>query len=409
MSGDPVVVAADGFWFSLPQRLIARVPSAWGFVGDAQFMTVVPPLGVVAPVIVAVGALVVGATGAGFDTVYTESLAFMVAMVAMGCFSTQLGLVALVSFAAGEFFLAERAWALEETLGAAGGPLSTGLIGNLVRVRLPLIVTYLLLAVPVAIVPRTARGLVVAVGQRRRLAPGITWALSSGLYVMVVWIGVRTWTAAAPTLVRPRFTWLDGSGSPTAQAIQPLQAQGATIVAAAVVAAIVRQVISGWLLLPGTRQQAVRDRLSAAAAAVRKGTLRQPLPRPSRGRRLGGDALAAMVATLTLAGILERAWLWVVAFGVMLGVRLLRSEVIARGAVRRWKEVTARLPAAARLVALWVLARVVTDALSKGVIESYTAMALFVIAGVVGVFMVFPGTPSSPGREPAAPVPQAAT
>lgn len=400
MTGDPVTAAADGFWFALPRRLATRFPSSWGFVGDAHFMAAVPPLGVVAPLVVAAGALFVGATGAGFDTVYTESIVLMASVVALGCFSTQLGLLALCAFAAGEFFVAERSWSLDPAFGATGEPFSTGLLGNLARVRLPLVITYLLLAVPVAVIPRTARGVVIAVGRRRRLPAQATWAVSSALYVAVVWIGTRTWTAAAPTLVRPRFTWLTGSGAPTAEAIQPLQVDGGKIVAAAVVAAIARQLVVGWLSVPGPRQQALWQRLSAAAPDARA---EGPVVAPSPARRMGVDVLAAAIATLTLAGILERAWVWLVAFGVMLGVRLLRSEVVAAAAVRRWKAVTARAPAAVRLVALWVVARVVTDALWDGVIGSYTAMALFVIAGVVVVFVVFPGTPATPRAERPAP------
>lgn len=240
----------------------------------------------------------------------------------------------------------------------------------------------------------------IAVGQRRRLPAQATWVVSSALYVAVIWIGTRTWTAAAPTLVRPRFTWLTGSGAPTAEAIQPLQVDGGRIVAAAVVAAIVRQLVVAWLSVPGPRQQSLWQRLSAAAPGARA---EEPVVAPSPARRMGVDVLAAAIGTLTLAGILERAWVWLVAFAVMLGVRLLRSEVVAAAAVRRWKAVTARAPAAVRLVALWVVARLVTDALSDGVIGSYTAMALFVIAGVVVVFVVFPGTPATARAERPAP------
>ena len=398
MTGDPVTTAADWFWFALPRRVAGRFPASWGFLGDASFMAAVPPLGVAVPLVAASGALFVGATGAGFDTVYTESIVLMTVLVALGCFSTQLGLLALVAFAAGDFLLAERSWSLDPSLAGAGEPFSTGLVGNLARVRLPLLITYLLLAVPVAVIPRTARGVVLAVGRRRRLPAQVTWAVSSALYVAVIWIGARTWTAAAPTLVRPRFTWLPGSGTPTAEAIQPLQVDGGKIVAAAVVAALVRQVVVGWLSVPGPRHQARWRRLTAAAPEARAG---EPAVAPSAARRLGIDVLAASIGTLTLAGILERAWVWLLAFGVMLGVRLLRSEVVAAAAVRRWKVVTARAPAAVRLVVLWVVARLVTDALSSGVIESYTAMALFVIAGVMVVFVVFPGTPA-PSQPPPA-------
>jgi hypothetical protein len=94
-----------------------------------------------------------------------------------------------------------------------------------------------------------------------------------------------------------------------------------------------------------------------------------------------------------LAGVLEEGWLWVATFSVFLGVRLLRSGIIAGGALNAWKRLVAKVPAVVRIVALWVVARVVTDALVKGFVDSYTGVALVVIGGVVVVFILFPGTP----------------
>ena len=36
----------------------------------------------------------------------------------------------------------------------------------------------------------------------------------------------------------------------------------------------------------------------------------------------------------------------------------------------------------------------------KGFIDSYTGVAIVVICGAVGVFLIFPGNPREPGPEP---------
>ena len=107
---------------------------------------------------------------------------------------------------------------------------------------------------------------------------------------------------------------------------------------------------------------------------------------------------SAVLATLVLAGVLEHPWLWVLSLVVMVSVRVLRSGVVASDSLDRWKRLVNRVPAAVRLGLLWLLARLVTDALSNGAIGSYTGVALFVLGGVVTVFAVFPGSPAGPAE-----------
>src|SRR5690606_19661771 len=131
---------------------------------------------------------------------------FLAVMVALGTFSSQLGLLAVVAFAVGEQVLGVGRLGSTAAPGAGAG--DGGPVAHLLQVRLPLVITYLLLAVAVVVVPRTARALLVAVGRWRRVPPALAWPLASGLFVVVVWLALSTWVAAAPTLVRPRFTWL---------------------------------------------------------------------------------------------------------------------------------------------------------------------------------------------------------
>jgi hypothetical protein len=401
---DPVERLAVLLWVRVPRALIRRLPSLWGVAGDGHALVSVPPVAVLAPVVVTLGAFVVGAQRLGYEVVYTESVLLMAVAVALGVFSTQLGLLAVLAFGLGEQLVSERRLSSSAAvLGTRGGPFGEGVLGTFGRVRLPMIITYLLLAVAVVVVPRTARALLVAVGRWRRVPAAVAWPLASGLFVVVVWISLRTWVAAAPTLVRPRFTW---TGTlPTVEAIGPIQDDGDEIIAAGVMAAMARQVLVGLALWWAP----VRDRVRAAEQdpvperVARTGHARPVAP--GAARRLIGDVGAAVLATIVLAGVLEESWLWIASFSAFLGVRLLRSGVIAPGPLDVWKQWAARVPAVVRVVLLWVVARVVTDALVKGFIDSYTGVALVVIGGAVVVFLIFPGTPrtAAPGAGPSGP------
>lgn len=377
-------------WIRIPRAAIRRFPALWGVAGDGHTMVALPPLAVLAPLLVTLGAFFVGAQRVGYDVVYTESIAVMAAAVAVGTFSTQLGLLAVIGLGLGEQLVGDR-HTTTRSRPFGGGGFDGGVGGDIARVRLPMIITYLLLAVAVVVVPRTARALVSAVGRWRRIPPSVAWPLASALFVVVVWIGLRTWVAAAPTLVRPRFTW--AGGPPTADAIQPIQDSGDELIAAGVMAAIGRQVLLGLALW----WEPMRERVQAAEEdPVPERAARAGNARPVASglvRRLLGDVGAAVLATVVLAGVLEEAWLWVAAFSVFLSVRLLRSGVISAPALETWKGRVAEVPAVARVVLLWIVSRVVADALVKGFIGSYTGMALVIIGGAVLVFLIFPGTP----------------
>jgi hypothetical protein len=389
---DPIERLAILLWVRLPRAVIRRLPSLWGVAGDGHFLVAVAPLAVLAPFAVAAGSFVVGAQHLGYETVYTESVLLMAVAIAVGTLSSQLGLLAILGFALGEQ-LATRTGTLLGTGARTGGPFGEGVLGPFWRVRLPMIITYLLLAVAVVVIPRTARALLVAVGRWRRVPASIAWPLASGLFVVVVFVALRTWVAAAPTLVRPRFTWT--GGLPPVDAIRPIQQDGDELIAAGVMAAMARQVLLGLALWwPPVRDRvrtAEQDRVPERVSG-RAGAGARPVA-PGRFRRLLGDLGSAGLATIVLAGVLEEGWLWVAAFGTFLGVRLLRSGIVAAGALDSWKRLMARVPAVARVVLLWIVARVVTDALVKGFIGSYTGVALVVIGGAIVVFLIFPGTP----------------
>jgi hypothetical protein len=387
---DPVLALAASMWARWPRALIRRFPGLAGTAGDGHFLTGLPPLAVLAPPVAFFGGLLIGAKQLGYDQVYTESIPLMIAFITLGVFSSQLGGLAVIGFGLGELFLADRA----PIVGKGGGflpldaPFTTGFTGTVAREWIPLFITYLLLATAVVVLPRTARLLVASLGRLKFVPAALAWPLASGLYVTVVWISVRTWAAAAPILVRPRYTWL--GSFPTIATIEPLQTRASELVAAGVMAAIVRQVVVGATLVPSGLQRRIRW---VERAGFEDGPVAPRRP-PSAGRRLITDVIAAGVATLALAGVFEHTWVWVASFSTMLAVRVLRSGLVAARLVDGWKRVADKVPAVVRLGGLWLLARVVTDALSNGTIGSYTGVAMFVLGGAVVVFLVFPGNPT---------------
>lgn len=214
------------------------------------------------------------------------------------------------------------------------------------------------------------------------------------MLVVVAWIGTRTWTAAAPTLIRPRFTWQ--GGEPIEAAIAPLQFDATTLVAAAMIAVIVRQLWIGTTLVSGPSQEGLVRALSRPFPPSASTDDDHAVAVTTPGRRTVSDVVRAGVATLVLAGILEHVWLAALAFGVFLMLRLLRSDVLDLPGIAEWKALTARAPAAVRLIVLWVLARVGTNALSNDTITSYTGLAIMVVVGSILVWIVFPGQPRDP-------------
>jgi hypothetical protein len=396
-----LVVWADRLWIVGPRRLVARLPGLRGLAGDGHFLVVVPLLAVLLPVACLLGGLACGLFRWGYEDVYTESVILLAMALAVGAFSSQLGVLGVAGFCAGDLISAagsDRVFR-SGTSPWFSGALGEGPLAELAHRWLPLFISYLLLAAGVVLLPRAARAVVATVGRGRRIPALPAWALVSGLLTVIIWLGTDAWAAAAPTLVRPVFTWAAPGGVPTVQAMTALQESGGVVVAAAVAATLVRQAWLGVAMLPGI----VRDRLEAAERGDREAAPPRPPRPPGTARAFGAAVLTSALATLALAGILERAWLWAVAFAVLLTVRLLRTGLFSVAGLATWQRIAAALPAWARLIALWLVSRVVVQGVSSDLIGSYTGLAVFVLVSIVVVFVVFPGEPPrARGRGPAA-------
>lgn len=425
---DALVRWADAQWIHVPRRLIVRRPGLRGLAGDGHVVVTVPVVAAVLPGACLLLGLLTGLLRLGYDVVYTESVVLLALLVGIGFFSSQLGVLAVAGFCVGDLISAERYQGTAFGSGWFGGPLGQGPLASVVHGFLPLLITYLLLVAGVVLLPRAARAVVLTVGRGRTMPPVLAWGLVSGLVTVIAWLGTDAWVAAAPTLIRPVFTWASPGGAPTVEAVATLQETGGVVVAAAVVATLLRQLWLGAAMLPGAvqaRLRAAEDGTASGAAGAPGGPTAPaadvgpggPAAHPAPGgpdaaprlavpgpaRRIGGALLSSLLGTLTMAGILEQAWLWVAAFGVLLAVRLLRTTERYVPALERWRRIAAVLPAWARLIALWLLSRVAVSAVSNDLIGSYSALGVFVLLSIVVVFAVFPGDPKPAPDAPAEP------
>ncbi|MEM7274080.1 MAG: hypothetical protein AAF547_13430 [Actinomycetota bacterium] len=399
---DPVSSLSDALWLTGPLRIQRRYSSTRGIIGDGHHLALVPPLAVLAMVVTAVGYLIVGLFGLGFDDVYSESLLLMGSLLALGALSGQLGLTGLTAFSVGHFVFADRAWDFDGRFGS--------LPEELIRARLPMIISYLLLGVAVLFIPRLGKNLVIGIGRWRAIPSQLAWLITTPAVIVVSWLGLRTWAAVAPTLIRPYFVW---SGRlPTAAAIEVLQRETSQLVAWGVAATVVRQVVVGaFLYLPWLRRKL--DAIEQRAHAAVVGDAPTAPRAPTTTSTLVADVTGALLAALVLSGILETLPLWLMFFGAFLAIRLLRSGTIRLPPVERWKVIANRAPVVVRLGLIWLAAILYRSFLSNDLIGSYRTMAFIVLIGVVIGFVVFPGRPATPPAaaavhdgEPSPPAPE---
>jgi hypothetical protein len=274
------------------------------------------------------------------------------------------------------------------------GVLDEGLIAGLWRMRLPMLLVYLLLGAGVVVVPRLARGLAGLVLRTAKVPTNLDWLVGSFSYVVAGWLALEGWAASVPLLLRPYFTWKGGlvNDIPPASATVPIQHFRREIVAAAVVAAICRQLVV--LAIERNRQAKARvDVVVGLAEPIRP-------PRTASRRRIFGRVLAtAVIGPLMIAGMLERTWTWALAAAVFLAVGLLRSELVPRRLHGVWAGVVERLPLLVRILGIVVLVRVVAGFMAGSVITSYESLAVFVLVTTLVSVLLLPPPAPGPGDE----------
>ena len=303
------------WWGVLPARA-AQLSGALGFVlRDGEYLEAVPPAAAYAPPAALLIGLLAGWLHPLAQDPFTTSLLLMGLSVAVGTLSAGVGVWLFIGYAAGELF-------------AARGPAFGGSAATDVKTYAAIVLSDIVFAMLVVIIPITARALSAEVSAR--WFPGRGDLPTHAIAVVAVAALAFAWAQGALVLTRPFFTW-HGLAIPSAE-VQALQLAAVLLPTIAALAMAVRAVLETRLLT-----------VTVVRPAAQLRPERAPLPPPV------ALVLRVAFAVFLLSGLMD-SWVDVVLVAVAMGALLVLREPALRRIETRLL-VVLRLPILPRLVA----------------------------------------------------------
>jgi hypothetical protein len=384
-------------WITLPRRAAARGwVSLAAVLSDGHCLAAMGPLAGYLSATVLAGGFLVGAGHVGFETVFVESTALTLVVVALGAVSAHWGLAATAGFALGDFFVHHTSWTTESSIGGASGVLDEPFLANLLVVRLPLLVGYGLLGAVAVGVPVAARALAGSVALHPRLPEGARLVLGAGLTAATAFLLARMWAAAVPVTIRPLYTWtVDdgfGGGLMPVEAVVPDRSAEITVGWMAALAVLARVLLT--TVLSRTRVGEL-DQVESELLAP----FDAPPPAPTPFKAVVRMGAAALVGTLLLAGLIEELWAAGALVLVFLLAQLLKSGLIPLPPAS-WRRAVDRIPMLLRFgEVLLVVDAVAEEVVGRAITEaSFQVMVWPVALSVLAMAILVPDPASARRR-----------
>lgn len=237
------------WWVRIP-ALLGRISGLLtSLASDGAYLRAWPAAAALAPIGCLLFGLLAGWTHFSNSYIalsYTNSLLLMALLTIFSGLGGGLGVWLLAGYIFGDFLLFGHG----EYMGAPSAQ---------IMARLALPIAYLLLGKLVILAPVVSRGLRLQLLARLKLTGTVGTAAGTAAHAAVqgalqaalVWV----WVQAAPTLIRPIFTWR--GSAPTSEAMAPLQQQGLLLVVLALLMGIGRVVLER---LPAAQRAAAAAR-----------------------------------------------------------------------------------------------------------------------------------------------------
>lgn len=321
------------WWVRIP-ALLGRISGLLtSLASDGAYLRAWPAAAALAPIGCLLFGLLAGWTHFSNSYIalsYTNSLLLMALLTIFSGLGGGLGVWLLAGYIFGDFLLFGHG----EYMGAPSAQ---------IMARLALPIAYLLLGKLVILAPVVSRGLRLQLLARLKLTGTVGTAAGTAAHAAVqgalqpalVWV----WVQAAPTLIRPIFTWR--GSAPTSEAMAPLQQQGLLLVVLALLMGIGRVVLER---LPAAQRAAADARHDLQLSMAGRRALQSPkLP------VWLAAALRSVFATYLLSGLIVTFLEGVLFFGLTLAGQLLRGLVATR--LPPLPRLMARVPIVLRLVA----------------------------------------------------------
>jgi hypothetical protein len=288
------------FWSGRIAGLVEPViPSLADSLRDKAKWLTVGPVAAAAPWTALIVGFLTPLLWPGIRIVYSESLPFMILLTAIAFLSGQLGAPLWLGYIAGDLLTNSKGI----SLGSLGGR----------------IIAYFLLAMLAWRIPILARQLA-----GRRVLPNIqSRSLGSSLgFPVLAGALVFFWCQAMIVLIRPVFVW--GGGSPTREAIAPVQEQWVWLVTTAAISGLVRLVLEDRSVAPPELRASVRLEEPRS-----RGQLWEKLPSAIR------ILLAALMLAFVLGGTLTGWWDFLVVVAILALLGALRVGLVWKAFAQR--------------------------------------------------------------------------
>ncbi len=334
---------ANLWWIQLP-HLVRRVAARpLQIMVDGLYLTVWPAIAAILPPLALLVGFALGGWHLGFQEVFSESWIVLSLAVVLGVLSGHLGVMFLVGYALGDFFLFHSEWTFRNSF-----------ISHLIRVRIPLLIEYGLLAFMTTGIALATKGLLAQLRPPRSVPRQVRAALAIAGHLLLTVLFVYLWMQVVPILIRPVFTWRGGTPSVAAMVI--LQRQGTPLLIIAGAASLARMVMQQQI----AARSEWRARLDASEAALNE--VEPVTPLSAAIPAVGRVALTSLWATLMLAGMVEAWWDGLILLAVITVLQLARARLLKADVILPWARLVRRIPLPLRLAAGVIVTSVVARA-----------------------------------------------
>lgn len=286
----------EKLWVDFPLKARVLSEAVAAILVDGIYLASFPVVAIAITPLALLGGFLVGWLHPGFATVFSESMLIMIVVGVLGVLSARLGLLFVLGFVAGDFFLASHKMFYP----------GHGLWRNFLEVRAPLLIEYALLAFLAVGIAMFTKSVLSSFRPPQNLTKNQVLALAFISHAAVTAVFVYFWTQAVPLLMRPVFVW-PGSYLPISMA-QPLQERWLILVAVLAGASIARVFLQGILAASPERSRRV-DQIMAKIAKepMESAPLTDRIPKIATVVFLAGWTvfiLSGMISSFKEAGIL---------------------------------------------------------------------------------------------------------
>lgn len=373
---------------------------------DGTYLTAWPWLSLIVPTLVFMFGFLQGASHwdfgiqdnyAGTET-FTGSLPLLLIAASIGAFSAQLGLLLVLGYGLGDFFIAGP------QVTAYFGSLSNDAFTKFIFLRVPLLVTYVLFFLLTVMPTLTAKFLLLGLRPLLKSQQILVVSLRVTLQAFLQGAVVYAWTLAVPLYIRVLWGWTDSS--PPISATYYPQSLKSLIIGAAVIASLMRGIIA----YRAEKVPQVAQRLGRLMLGLRRADIR-----PAFTRRLPLSVRALLLAggmTLLFSGFIGSTAEVAVVYVFLALTLLARMVWLPQQAFwSAWTKLVTRVPLLIRLtmgvIVSYLLGQLLISALSDQPTLSNTSSGTFLwlLTGICLSLLVFivlvPQVAPSPARPPA--------